>query len=334
MSQTSGLDGDYGFERDEPTAHELRTLRRIPDKLPWSAFLVAIVELCERFAYYGLSGPFQNYISNPYKGGSNPGALGLGQQRATALTNFFSFWCYITPIIGAIVADQYLGKYKTIVLFAAVYLVGLVILFMTSLPTSIENGAAFGGLVTAMLVIGLGTGGIKSNVSPLIAEQVQEMKPRTRVLPSGEKIIIDPALTVQRIYMIFYLCINVGSLSSIATTEMELYIGFWSAYLLALCMFIVGFVVLIAGRKKYVVRPPQGSVIAHSIQALVMAARSKRGLDGAKPSVLRALGSPSHVPWDDKFVEELKRALVACKVFLFFPIYWMVYNQVSVKMCL
>jgi len=59
---------------------------------------------------------------------------------------------------------------------------------------------------------------------------------------------------------------------------------------------------------------------------------SKRGLDGAKPSLLLALGLPSHVPWNDNFIEELKRALVACKVFLFFPIYWMVYNQVSVKM--
>lgn len=46
------------------TPEDQATLRKIPDKLPWSAFLVAVVELCERFAYYGLSGPFQNYISN------------------------------------------------------------------------------------------------------------------------------------------------------------------------------------------------------------------------------------------------------------------------------
>jgi proton-dependent oligopeptide transporter, POT family len=253
---------------------------------------------------------------------------GLGQTGATALTNFFNFWCYLTPIIGAIVADQMLGKYKTIVLFAGIYLVGLVVLFITSLPVAIEGGVAFGGLIMAMFIIGLGTGGIKSNVSPLIAEQVQETKTRTKYLASGEKVIVDPTLTVQRIYMIFYLCINIGSLSSIATTEMELHIGFWSAFLLALCMFIVGFIVLVLGKKKYVMRPPQGSVIAHSMRALIMAIRSKRGLDGAKPSVRENLGLSHDVPWDDTFVEELKRALVACKVFLFFPIYWVVYNQV------
>lgn len=41
---------------DEPTEEEKRTLRKVSDKLPWSAFIVCIVELCERFTYYGLSG--------------------------------------------------------------------------------------------------------------------------------------------------------------------------------------------------------------------------------------------------------------------------------------
>ena len=43
------------------------------------------------------------------------------------------------------------------------------ILWTTSLPIAIENGAALGGYVAAIIVIGIGTGGIKSNiaVSPL-----------------------------------------------------------------------------------------------------------------------------------------------------------------------
>lgn len=82
--------------------------------------------------------------------------------------------------------------------------------------------------------------------------------------PKGERVILDPSVTIQRIYMIFYLCINVGSLSLLATPYMEKYIGFWSAYLLAFCMFCAGVAVLILGRNKYVVRPPQGSVITVS----------------------------------------------------------------------
>jgi hypothetical protein len=37
-------------------------LRRIPDRIPWVVLLVIIVELGERFTYFGLSGPLQNYI--------------------------------------------------------------------------------------------------------------------------------------------------------------------------------------------------------------------------------------------------------------------------------
>ena len=70
----------------------------------------------------------------------------------------------MTPVIGAVVADQYMGKYLTITYFSIIYMIGLVILFVTSLPVSIEHGAALPGVIVAMIVIGLGTGGIKANV--------------------------------------------------------------------------------------------------------------------------------------------------------------------------
>lgn len=313
---------------NEPTAHELRILRKIPDTLPWSAFLVCIVELCERFTFYGLSGPFQNYISNSYHDPSgNPGAIGLGQSAATGLTSFFQFWCYCSPILGAIVADQYLGRYKTITLFSLIYLVGNAVLFFTSLPPSIEAGAALPGLIISLICIGLGTGGIKANVSPLIAEQYQETQPRVKVLKSGERVIVSPELTIQRIYMIFYMAINIGSLSSIATTTLELHVGFWSAYLLPLCMFIAGFFILISGRKHYVVRPPAGSVIPQSIRILWIGLSSRGGLEAAKPSSQGRLQNGRLVPWDVRFVDELKFALSACKTFPFFIIYWTAYSQ-------
>jgi POT family proton-dependent oligopeptide transporter len=313
-------------DTDEITAEDRATLRKVADKLPLSAFYVAVVELCERFAFYGLTGPFQNYIQNgPHD--ARPGAIGLGQSHATGLNLFFQFWCYVTPIFGAIMADQYLGKYKAIVIFSLVYMFGLLILFLTSLPVAIEHGASLGGLVTAMIIIGIGTGGIKSNVSPLIAEQYQAKKPFIKTLKNGERVIVDPAVTIQRIYMIFYLCINLGSLSAIATTEMELHIGFWSAYLLPLCMFVVGFIILILGKNKYVARPPKGSVVLQAFKAMWIALKNKGNLEAAKPSYQQEHGLTAKTPWNDLFIDELRRALVACRVFLFFPIYWVTYNQ-------
>jgi proton-dependent oligopeptide transporter, POT family len=112
------------FYDDQPTEEECKSLRRIADQLPWAVWydlpchvtnlnfcrgyllingfrIVALIELAERAAYYGVSGPFQNYIQNTYKSPSGlPGALGLGQSAATRFTNFFQFFCYVTPVFG------------------------------------------------------------------------------------------------------------------------------------------------------------------------------------------------------------------------------------------
>ncbi|UJR26326.1 hypothetical protein I4U23_007664 [Adineta vaga] len=163
----------------EPTAEELNTLEHISDRLPLVAWLIVLCELCERFAYYGISGPFQNYIQFPVPGPNDtqPGALDRGHQTATLLTTFFQFFCYLTPIAGAIIADQFWGKYKTICVACMIYIMGLLILVLTSIPNSIKTGFALPGLVIAMIVIGIGTGGVKSNVSPLMADQYTRKTP-------------------------------------------------------------------------------------------------------------------------------------------------------------
>lgn len=201
-----------------------------------------------------------------------------------------------------------------------VYIFGLLILWTTALPTSLEHGAGIGGFITAIIIIGFGTGGIKSNVAPLIADQYQRRKMAIKTLASGERVIIDPAITMQRIYMIFYLCINVGALSLLATPYMEKYVGFWSAYLLCFCMFLVAFVVLILARKKYVVRPPTGSIITNAFRAMWQMVKGFNQ-DAPKPSYKVAHGKPVTNNWDDHFIDELKRALIACRIFVFYPIY-------------
>lgn len=79
---------------EEPNNHEKRTLRRIGENLPPSAYLIAIVELTERFTYYGAQGLFQNYISNDKHGADGPRGLGMGHQAATGLNLFFQWFCY------------------------------------------------------------------------------------------------------------------------------------------------------------------------------------------------------------------------------------------------
>ena len=92
------------FEEEDgveyPTEEEIKTLRHVPFSLHPRLWLVCIIEFCERFCYYGVSGLFNNYIANPYAGGTPyngddlPGAIGRGSAFASGLQNYWQFWCY------------------------------------------------------------------------------------------------------------------------------------------------------------------------------------------------------------------------------------------------
>lgn len=108
---------DDAIDKHSPTVDELANLRRVSGKIPWAAFTIAFVELCERFSYYGttavckklfshlifgkLTSIVVNFIQRPLPKGSitgalvagtsdwsngTPGALGMGQQASTGLT--------------------------------------------------------------------------------------------------------------------------------------------------------------------------------------------------------------------------------------------------------
>lgn len=128
--------------------------------------------------------------------------------------------------------------------------------------------------------------------------------------------------------MMFYASINIGCLSLLATPFMERYKGFWTAFLMCFIMFCVGIGILIFCRKRYIDRPPQGSVITDSFKAIgIMIAN--RNTNAPKPSWRAANGKTKPVPWNDHFIDELRRALMACKVFAFYPVFWICYNQFS-----
>jgi POT family proton-dependent oligopeptide transporter len=50
LNVSSLPDDDSG---EDPTEEELKTLTRVSGKIPWTAYTIAFVELCERFGYYG-----------------------------------------------------------------------------------------------------------------------------------------------------------------------------------------------------------------------------------------------------------------------------------------
>lgn len=82
-------------------------------------------------------------------------------------------------------------------------LIGHTILIISSIPPVIVHpNGALAALSVAIIIIGLGTGGFKANISPLVAEQQRHNRPFISQTRTGERVVIDPTMTTSRIYMV------------------------------------------------------------------------------------------------------------------------------------
>jgi hypothetical protein len=77
----------------------------------------------------------------------------------------------------------------------------MVLLVATATPAAINSGASFGGLIASIIMIGLGTGGLKSCIAPLCGEQNTDQGERLTTLRTGEVVIVDGKLTTARIFL-------------------------------------------------------------------------------------------------------------------------------------
>ncbi|GFP56045.1 hypothetical protein ACSS6W_006254 [Trichoderma asperelloides] len=330
---------------DTPTEEEMRTLRRVSGKIKWAMYTIAFVELCERFSYYGSSILYTNFVNRPLPPGSTtgaapsadglPGALGMGPKAAMGISLFNQFWAYIMPLLGAWVADARMGRFWTLHVAIAISTVAHVILVAAAAPSVIvKKDSAFAAFIIGLITLCTGTGFFKANVSPLLADQNEDTRMRVKVLPSGERVIVDPAVTNTRIFLYFYLAINIGSLAGqISMVYVEKYVGFWLAFLIPTGMFMLAPFVLWSQKKQYKLTPPTGSLLQKFLQMFWYARKQSKGFkinwDAARPSRISLSERPKWMTYDDAWVDEVRRGLMACKVFLFLPIFFLSYNQMT-----
>ncbi|KAJ2326398.1 hypothetical protein GGI00_004759 [Coemansia sp. RSA 2681] len=290
-------------------------IRAVPGKLSIWTLLVVVMELCERFAYYGASLMFSIYLQK---------ILHQSKPQAIALNRVNQFMSYATTILGAVIADQWLGKFKTILIFASLYLVGLVLLAISSADFSIDGGFGLAGFCIAVFAfIGFGTGGIKSNVSSFMAEQIPLGYKPTKTPGVYE----DSKLTIERGFRYFYWSINLGAfVGQLICPQVAKNKSYAMAFMIPAIMFFVGIVIFLAGSKRYIKKKPQGTVLTKVWRCMRYARKNKR--EGQSHWLDGALGA-QNVEWNDEFVVGLQRSLRACKVFLFYPLYWALYNNMS-----
>lgn len=273
---------------------------------------------------------------DPKAENAQAGALGMGQRASTGITTFNQFWQYTMPLLGSWLADEHWGRYKTICIALLVDILGHLVLIMSAIPPVITRPSqnSLAALIIGILIIGFGTGGFKPNISPLIAEQLPLMHLKVRTLKSGERVIVDPAITINRVYNWFYMFINVGALvGQLTMVYAELYEGFYLSFTLPTIMLCICPLVMWWGRNRYDNRPPEGSTLSKALRTFILANKERWHLnpiatwrhlnDGTfwedvKPSKMAV--RPRWMTFDDAWVDELRRGFHACSVFCWYPV--------------
>lgn len=269
-------------------------------KLPRSIFYIIGNEAAERFSFYGMKAILTTFLVaqffNPTK---DPSLDTEAAARANDITHFFATLVYLLPLVGAVLADWFFGKYRIILYLSLVYCGGHACL---SFFENNLNGFLFG-----LLLIAIGAGGIKPCVSANVGDQLD-----------GK----DPAL-VTKGYAWFYFSINIGAFLSMMLTPIVMRDA-TPAIAFGVPGILMGLATLVffLGRKTYVKVPPAGinreNFLSISFYALWLRLKGRTGgLDAAKTRFL------------PERVDAVKAVWGILGFFSMVPVFWALNDQNS-----
>ena len=216
----------------------------VPITHPKGFWFIFSGELAERASFYGMKAVLTLYLVHAYA---------YSRDEASKTMHLYVAGCYFTTLIGGFIADRFLGKYWTIVFFAVPYIIGQFIVGL-----SVEY-LTYG----ALILLALGSGIIKPNISTLMGMTYNQQRP-------GQDLLLS------RAFSYFYMAINIGSFLSTlicpwlrdtfgkmvpdpADPKGEKMIpsdpttGYMVAFLFPACLMCVAFALFAVGKKHYAV---------------------------------------------------------------------------------
>jgi proton-dependent oligopeptide transporter, POT family len=186
---------------------------------PTGFFFVFWGELAERASFYGIQALLALFLVESY---------GYSENSSGAIVEYFTAACYLLPLLGGWLADRYLGKYWTIVVFSVPYVAGHIIL-----------GELHGEkwLYLALALLAAGAGAVKPNTSTLMG-MIYEKEGKPELLSEA--------------FSMYYAAINVGAgVAMLALPALKEAYGYRVALMCPSILMAVALAVFAAGRRYY-----------------------------------------------------------------------------------
>lgn len=188
-----------------------------PKALPY----LFLSEMWERFGYYLMIGIFTLYLKDVEAG------FAMTEKESSDLYGTFIALVFLTPFVGGLVADRYLGYRKSIVLGGIMMGLGYFMMGIHNLTM----------LYVAMTLVIVGNGFFKPNISTLLGNFYNEDKYKDKK---------DEG------YNIFYMGINVGAfICNFFGAALQILLGWQYAFMAAGVGMFIGVVVFLLGTKHY-----------------------------------------------------------------------------------
>ena len=190
-------------------------------------------EAAERFSFYGMRAILVVFMTQ-YLLDSSGTLDTLSEEDAKGWYHLFVSAVYLTPLLGALISDGLLGKFRTIIVLSLVYCAGHFVLALDDTRW---------GLAVGLGLIALGAGGIKPCVSAHLGDQFGR---------SNQGLLA-------RAFSWFYFAINLGAfVSSLATPWLLQRYGSAVAFGLPGVLMLLATLIFWAGRYRFVHVPPGG----------------------------------------------------------------------------
>uniref|UniRef100_A0A674D8U3 Solute carrier family 15 member 2 n=1 Tax=Salmo trutta TaxID=8032 RepID=A0A674D8U3_SALTR len=275
---------------------------------PVSISFIVVNEFCERFSYYGMKAVLTLYFIN---------YLHWDPNLSTAVYHAFSSLCYFTPVLGALIADSWLGKFKTIVYLSVVYVLGHIVKSVGAIPSVGDSTIHIVLSMVGLILIAFGTGGIKPCVAAFGGDQFDEEHTNER----------------RKFFSIFYMSINGGSVLSTLITpilrgDVQCFGG--DCYALAFgvpaILMVVALVVFISGSGMYKKSPPEGNILLDVCKCMGLAIKNRWKSSKYDPKKKHWLD------WaEDKYprrlIHEIKMVLRVLVLYIPLPMFWALFDQ-------